>query len=412
MIALFLIPLYILVNAYAVRWMLLWMGSCHHLFQSMPFRILFIGIYIFLATTLLTGFLIKKPFQLHHILKSIGNYFLGMFLYILMTIITADLIHLILKYGFHTSWVKTQTAFIISGFLCTMIIVILSIHGILNTYKLKIHPYEVTIDKDVQQMDSLKIVLLADLHFGHSVNHHHAARIVRKINQQHPDLVCIAGDIFDNDYDAISDPNEITRCLKSIQTRYGVYACWGNHDLNEPILAGFTFKKTGSPYEDPRMEEMLKKADIRLLNDESVLIDHTFYLIGRKDPSRCKKTGESRKTPDQLTKELDRRKPIIFMDHQPKELQEISYAGADLDLCGHTHDGQIFPGNLTTHFIWENSCGYLKKDNMHNIVTSGAGVWGPNMRIGTNNEICSITVYFQSDPRPCHPDPEARKTLS
>ena len=361
MIALILAPIYILVNAYVVRWIILWMGSCHHLFQSMIFRIFFIGIYIFLATALLTGFLIKKPFKLHHILKNIGNYFLGTFLYILITIIAADICHLILKYGFHTSWIKTRLAFVISGFLCLVIIAVLSIHGILNTWNLKVTPYEVTINKPVTNINFLKIVLLADLHFGHNVSLHQAAQIVRTINQQHPDLVCIAGDIFDNDYDAISHPDEIILCLKSIQSKYGVYACWGNHDLNEPILAGFTFKDSNTPYDDPRMKKMLKKANIHLLNDESVLINQAFYLVGRKDPSRCKKIGEKRKNPDQLTKELDRSKPIIFIDHQPKELQETALAGADLDLCGHTHDGQIFPGNLTTHFLWENSCGYLKK---------------------------------------------------
>lgn len=82
------------------------------------------------------------------------------------------------------------------------------------------------------------------------------------------------------------------------------------------------------------------------------------------------------------------------MDHQPKELQETADAGADLDLCGHTHNGQMFPGNLLIHLLWENPCGYLKKGSMHNIVTSGAGIWGPGMRVGTDCEICSITVNF------------------
>ena len=66
----------------------------------------------------------------------------------------------------------------------------------------------------------------------------------------------------------------------------------------------------------------------------------------------------------------------------------------DLDLCGHTHDGQIFPGNLIIHLFWENSCGYLQKGSMHNIVTSGAGIWGPSMRVGTDSEICPITIHF------------------
>ena len=77
-----------------------------------------------------------------------------------------------------------------------------------------------------------------------------------------------------------------------------------------------------------------------------------------------------------LLKDCDLTKPVIVMDHEPKELKQLSEAGADLDLYGHTHDGQIFPGNLVTGMMWENSCGYKKIGNMNSVVTSGAGVWG------------------------------------
>ena len=101
-----------------------------------------------------------------------------------------------------------------------------------------------------------------------------------------------------------------------------------------------------------------------------------------------------RKTPDEITAEMDKSKPIIVLDHQPKELRALADAGVDLDLCGHTHDGQMFPGNLTIKLMWENACGYLRKGKMHNIVTSGVGLFGPNMRVGTKAEICPITVHF------------------
>ena len=100
MAALFLAPLYILINAYVVRWMIRWMGACHRLFQTMAFRASFIGVYIILATALLTGFLIKKPANLHRILKHTGNYFLGTFIYILLVIAVVDFGRLILKYIF------------------------------------------------------------------------------------------------------------------------------------------------------------------------------------------------------------------------------------------------------------------------------------------------------------------------
>ncbi len=395
MTAFLLAPFYILVNVYVVRWMIRWMGACSHIFQSAVFRAVFIIFYILIASSLLTGFLINKPEFLHRILKNTGNYFLGTFLYIILVIVVVDLVRLILKYVFHARFLEFRSTFVITGFVCMALIILISVYGILHVGTIKVTPYEVTVNKKVKDMDSLKIVLLADTHFGYSINCRHAQKMVEKINAQDPDIVCIAGDIFDNDYDAISDPEGVCNALKSIKSRYGVYACWGNHDLDEPILAGFTFGGKKKDQADPRMEQLLRDANIHLLTDEAELIDDKFYVVGRNDSSRTHKLGGQRLSPAQLTKDLDLDKPVIFIDHQPKQLQETADAGADLDLCGHTHDGQIFPGNLFIHLFWENSFGYLKKDKMHNIVTSGVGVWGPDMRVGTNCEICPITVHFQ-----------------
>ena len=395
MTAFLLAPFYILVNVYVVRWMIRWMGACSHIFQSAVFRAVFIIFYILIASSLLTGFLINKPEFLHRILKNTGNYFLGTFLYIILVIVVVDLVRLILKYVFHARFLEFRSTFVITGFVCMALIILISVYGILHVGTIKVTPYEVTVNKKVKDMDSLKIVLLADTHFGYSINCRHAQKMVEKINAQNPDIVCIAGDIFDNDYDAISDPEGVCNALKSIKSRYGVYACWGNHDLDEPILAGFTFGGKKKDQADPRMEQLLRDANIHLLTDEAELIDEKFYVVGRNDSSRTHKLGGQRLSPAQLTKDLDLDKPVIFIDHQPKQLQETADAGADLDLCGHTHDGQIFPGNLFIHLFWENSFGYLKKDKMHNIVTSGVGVWGPDMRVGTNCEICPITVHFQ-----------------
>ncbi|MDO5136381.1 MAG: metallophosphoesterase [Eubacteriales bacterium] len=395
MAALFLAPLYILINAYILRWMCRWMGACHYLFQTPAFRILYIGFYAFLSSTLLTGFLIKKPAALHRILKHISNYFLGTFLYILLTILLVDLGRLGLKLTLHPKLLYTRRSFVITGGICILVITFISIYGILHVKHVKTTPYQVKIHKSAGGLDSLKIVLLADTHFGYSVGARHGKTIVERINHENPDLVCIAGDIFDNDYDALRSPDKIQKLLASIKSTYGVYACWGNHDINEPILAGFTFGGSQGRYQDPRMEQLLTGAGIRLLQDEAVLVDDKFYVVGRQDPSRSQKLDSKRLTPAQLTKDLDKSKPVIFLDHQPRELSEIAQAGADLDLCGHTHDGQMFPGNLIVRSFWENSCGYLKKGNLHSIVTSGAGIWGPSMRIGTDCEICAVHVDFR-----------------
>lgn len=399
MLAIFLAPIYILLNIYVLRWGYLWIGNCHHLFQSRIFRIILTVIYTLIALTPLTGFLIRKPAFLHRILKITSNYFLGIFMYILMVLFSIDIVRLILKYAVHASWIQSRIVFAAVGACCICIVIIISFSGIYHAKHIKVTPYKITVDKSAPDMDSLKIVLLADTHFGYNSGAVHAQEIVDKINEQQPDLVCIAGDIFDNEYDAIREPEKISEILRTIRSKYGVYACWGNHDLNEPILAGFTFKhkkEDSKQLKDPRMKRFLQNSNIQLLEDEAVLIDNSFYVIGRKDASLIEKIEEKRKTPAQLTQKLDKDKTIIVIDHQPKELQDIADAGVDLDLCGHTHDGQTFPGNFTVKFLWENPCGYLQKGSMHNIVTSGSGVWGPAMRVGTDSEICTINLTFSN----------------
>lgn len=398
MIAIYLSPIYLLLNLYILRWAYLWMGTCHSILRTLGFRLIFAVIYVLLSTSLLTGFLIKNPKSLHRMLKITGNYFLGIFLYTLVIILLADFGRILLKYVFHASWIHSRTAFTVAGAICALLILLLSACGIFHAKYIKTTSYDVIINKTIPEHTSMKVVLLADTHFGYNAGVLHARELVRKINKQKPDLVCIAGDIFDNEYDAVRNPEKLEKTLRGIKSTYGVYACWGNHDLNEEILAGFTFKhKDGdlSDIKDPRMKKFLKDSNIHILEDESVLINDQFYVIGRKDASLTEKIHETRKAPAQLTEKLDRNKPIIMIDHQPKELQELADAGVDLDLCGHTHDGQTFPGNFTIKLMWENPCGLLSKDNMTNITTSGAGVWGPAMRIGTDSEICSINIQLK-----------------
>ena len=398
MIAIYLSPIYLLLNLYILRWAYLWMGTCHSILRTLGFRLIFAVIYVLLSTSLLTGFLIKNPKSLHRMLKITGNYFLGIFLYTLVIILLADFGRILLKYVFHASWIHSRTAFTVAGAICALLILLLSACGIFHAKYIKTTSYDVIINKTIPERTSMKVVLLADTHFGYNAGVLHARELVRKINKQKPDLVCIAGDIFDNEYDAIRNPEKLEKTLRGINSTYGVYASWGNHDLNEEILAGFTFKhKDGdlSDIKDPRMKKFLKDSNIHILEDESVLINDQFYVIGRKDASLTEKIHETRKAPARLTEKLDRDKPIIMIDHQPKELQELADAGVDLDLCGHTHNGQTFPGNFTIKLMWENPCGLLSKDNMTNITTSGAGVWGPAMRIGTDSEICSINIQLK-----------------
>ena len=394
MLAILLSPLYALVNVYIIRWIIRWLSTCRHEFRKFRARLIVLTVYLFFASAMGVGFFLPSGVVKRFFVK-VGNYWLGILLYTILVVGTADVIHVILKRSKKLNQEKLRSfkVFVISGVICAVGIAVLSIWGMVNAGNIKTTRYEVRIDKKADDLKQMKVVMAADLHMGYNIGCEHIQKMVDKINAEEPDLVIFAGDIFDNEYEALEDPEKLI--LKWIRSKYGIYACYGNHDIKEKILAGFTFGGSRKKESDVRMDEFLERAGITLLRDESVTIADSVYLYGRPDRHRPGRGIENRKTPKEITADMDLSKPIFVIDHQPKELKELADAGVDLDLCGHTHDGQVWPGNLTIRLMWENACGYLKKGDMHNIVTSGVGIFGPNMRVGTIAEICSITVKFR-----------------
>ena len=125
-------------------------------------------------------------------LKITGNYFLGIFLYTLVIILLADFGRILLKYVFHASWIHSRTAFTVAGAICALLILLLSACGIFHAKYIKTTSYDVIINKTIPERTSMKVVLLADTHFGYNAGVLHARELVRKINKQKPDLVCIS----------------------------------------------------------------------------------------------------------------------------------------------------------------------------------------------------------------------------
>lgn len=399
MIAVWLSPVYLLLCAYVFYRLQTWLERCLPYLKRRRIRLPVAFLYLCTAFSILAAFLLE-PSPAKRLLKQFSNTWLGVLLYALLVILTADLLRLVVKRflpGGNSRWKErlfSRRGHGLIGLGCILCVGGLSLAGIVSADHISVTNYELSVDKEVPGLDELKIILAADLHLGYSIGIRHMEQMVDLINQEDADIVVIAGDIFDNEYEALEDPELLAEVLGGIQSRYGVYACYGNHDIKEKVLAGFTFAGSGEKASDPRMDAFLEKAGIRPLREEGVLIDDAFYLYGRPDYGRPGRGIRVRKTPEQLTEGMDLSRPVIVIDHQPRELQELADAGVDLDLCGHTHDGQTFPGNLTARLFWENICGYLQKGNMHNIVTSGVGVFGPDMRLGTRSEICVITVRF------------------
>lgn len=393
MIAITLAPVYILVNYYVVRWLIRWVECCSEIFKKRLVRYLIVGIYIFFASSFIVGFFL--PFRS---IKIVGNYWLGVVQYILLFVIWFDLIRIILlKWKLiNEKIIHARKTFILVGILCFLVVGAFSTYGVIHAKKIVVNSYQVQIDKKVDKFSNLKVALVSDLHFGYNSSLSHVKKMVKLINESDPDVVVIAGDIFDNSYEAIYEPDKIIQEIKKIKTKYGVYAVYGNHDIDEKILAGFTFSwKKNKNLNDPRMTSFLEKANIKLLRDESLLIDDSFYLVGRIDYHKYGMKVEKRKTIEELVSSFDKSKPIILVDHEPYELEEIAKAGVDLDLSGHTHNGQMFPSNVFIKFIWKNPHGLLKVDNMYSAVTSGVGVYGPNMRVGTTAEVMVLDLSFK-----------------
>lgn len=401
MAAVCLIPVYALLLVYLARWSLKWLSVCSLRFTGKGVKTLVIVLWIFFGASPGIAFLLPAGTGIRRIMEYIGNYWLGIILYMAIVVAVFDLVRVLWKHFRKRTpqSVHLRRNRMLAGILGLVLIAGISGYGMVNAAIIRTTPYQVSIPKDGGKLSSLKIVLAADLHLGYSVGKTQMRQMVEKINRESPDLVVIAGDVFDNDYEAMDDPEALISILQGIQSKYGVYACYGNHDVSEKILAGFTFDRAGEKKEsDPRMDSFLERAGIRLLKEEWELIDGSFYLYGRPDQERPGRGVEVRKTPAEFTAGLDDEKPIVVLDHEPRELQKLADAGVDLDLCGHTHNGQVFPGNVIIKLFWENACGYMQKDGMHNIVTSGVGLFGPNMRVATVPEICIVNVNFSGNP--------------
>lgn len=394
MIFLFLLPFYLGVSSYMMFRFFYWMKHCNHRFNWLRFKVPFAVVYLFMALSPVIAFLLPKS-AVAIVIRRISTYWIGIMLYSLLYVVLFDLLRLIAKHTKLKNTLLFSRGSVISiGSVVVACAVATCLYGIFNARNIKVNEYSVTVNKSCGSDKHLKAVLVADMHMGYAIGVDHITNMVEKINQQNADIVIIAGDIFDNSYDGMDDPEGIKAQLKSIKSKYGVYAVYGNHDIDEKILMGFTFDWGGKQLHNEKMTNFMKECNIKLINDESVLINDEFYLVGRRDTDKPGTEDGTRAEISELTKDLDKTKPIFVLSHEPDELQKTADAGADIDFSGHTHDGQLFPGNLTIGLFWENPCGMIKKDNMYSIVTSGVGVYGTFMRVGTDAEICYVDIDF------------------
>ena len=398
MLAFVLSPLYLFgtwLLAFMInRWVKACIGDRHRTWVKRVVHIIF----AVAALIMPIGFLLPKSF-IKYKFQHYGNIWLGILAYSLIPAIIYIIFCIIWRINKHIkgsteSMERPRKIAISVASVSIVFVIIVCGYGMFHATETQITNYTLEIKKGEGKLEEINAVLVADMHMGVNIGSKEMKRMAELINRCEPDIVFIAGDIFDNDYDALDDPEKLIEIYRSIETKYGIYACYGNHDVDEEILAGFTFNYSDKKISDPRMDEFLNKAGIKLLMDEGVLIDDSFYVYGRPDYAKPGRGIDVRKTPEELMGSLTGNYPVVVLDHEPRELPELAKAGVDVDLCGHTHDGQIFPANILLGLLYDNSYGYKKFGNMDNIVTSGVGLFGPFMRVGTDSEICCIKIRF------------------
>ena len=326
------------------------------------------AIVLFLA--LLSGMIFSNamPPVVAKAVSFAGFTYIIIFIYLFLSFLLVDIVRLFSLF-IHIAPVY------MANFRLWMMVGTLGITGIaliVGNYKFN-HPEIVTLNlstnKPVQNKD-LKIVAVSDIHLGISIDKKMLQRYVKMINDQHPDIVLLAGDVSDRSMIPVVKQNMIEE-FRSINAPMGVYAINGNHE-HYAETPGAT-------------AEYLKKAGIIFLRDSACLVDGSFYVVGRDD-----RTNTNRKSLKDIVQGMDVKLPRILMDHQPFHLEDAEKSNIDLQISGHTHNGQFFPGNLFVKRIYELGYGYLKKGNTHYYVSSGLGLWGPQYRIGTQSELVVI----------------------
>ncbi len=233
---------------------------------------------------------------------------------------------------------------------------------------------EITTQKTVGE--PLKVVMASDLHLGYNNSRRTLAKWIDMINAEHPDLVIFGGDIIDVSTEPLfkDDFAEEFRRLEA-----PAYAVFGNHEF----ISGAT-----------QSMKFYRDAGITILRDSTVK-SNGVTLIGRDDlhavhgPTHG---AASRQPLSALTQDIGPDEFTILIDHQPYHLEEAEAAGVDFQFSGHTHRGQVWPISLLTDFMYEKSWGPHRRGATRYYISSGLGIWGPKIRIGSRSEYLVLTI--------------------
>ncbi len=236
-----------------------------------------------------------------------------------------------------------------------------------------VRDYEVKLSGLPKAKDGLVLVEVSDLHLGTLIGKRWLSALVDRVNAMRPDLVLVVGDVVDGNVRRVQPFQPV---LQQLRAPLGVWAVTGNHEF----YAGLD-----------RCVRLFEGAGFRVLRDRWAEAAPGLILAGVDDLTARAQGGEN---DGAVTKALAGRPAgaTILLSHTPWAADAASSAGAGLMLCGHTHNGQIWPFTYLVGLRYPLRAGMYRVNGMHVIVCRGTGTWGPRLRLWRPSEIVRVTL--------------------
>ena len=247
---------------------------------------------------------------------------------------------------------------------------VMGLYGLINAARVRVNRISIELPDVPQHWRGRVAALVSDMHLGHVRNAGFMRRIVAKVNQLGPDVVFIAGDMYDGtaaDIGALAEP------LSALSAPLGAFFVTGNHEE-------FTSRA--------KYLQAISKTGVRVLNNEKVELDG-LQIVGVHyretiDPGRFRAILQGAS--------ISRERASVLLVHAPHRLPIAEEAGISLQLCGHTHGGQFPPASWITSRVYGRYVHGLHRFGRLLVFTNwGVGTWGPPLRVGTNPEIVLVT---------------------
>lgn len=271
-------------------------------------------------------------------------------------------------------------------FRCGLVPIIMTIliigYGYYNMKNVIETDYTIHTEKPIQKQ-GYRIAMIADLHFGTTINEDKLKTVCNKIQRKNPDLVVLCGDIVDEKTTLKQMENAIS-ILGGIKSKYGTFYIYGNHDKD-------TYASKPN-FREAQLKSNLLNNNIKVLENKVYDINKELTIIGRED--RGFSSEFKRESTKDLLQNVNTNKFLLLLDHQPVDFKENIRVGIDLQLSGHTHGGQIWPLGLLNKITKINDLnyGYEKISKFQAIVTSGIGGWGYPIRTESHSEFVILDL--------------------